>query len=127
MADFSFVSIIKIIWDAIKALLGFSQKKKLIKKVKTIVVSSERKITGVNSVHGVDVEVIRFRIYENMLEALEEFANGMPDTLMVEEILELRRFIRESRNIPIPTGMFPEGMNFYNARFRELRRMKWMR
>ena len=25
MADFSFVSIIKIIWDAIKALLGFSE------------------------------------------------------------------------------------------------------
>ena len=127
MADFSLLPIIKITWDAIKALLGFSQKKKLIKKAKTIVVSSERKITGAKPVHGVDVEVIRFHIYENMLEELEEFANGIPDTLMVEEILELRRFIRESRKIPIPSGAYPKGMNFYNARFRELRIMKWMR
>ena len=127
MADFSFVSIIKIIWDAIKALLGFSQKKKLIKKAKAIVGSAERKITGAKPVHGVDVEVIRFGIYENMLEELEEFANEMPNTLMVEEVLELRRFIRESRKILIPRGTYPEGMDFYNARFRELRIMKWMR
>ena len=127
MADFSFVSIIKIIWDAIKALLGFSQKKKLIKKAKATVVSSERKITGAKPIHGVDVKVIRFHTYENMLEELEEFANGIPGTLMVEEILELRRFIRESRKIPIPSGAYPKGMNFYSARFRDLRRMKWMR
>ena len=73
------------------------------------------------------MEVIRFHTYENMLEELEEFANGIPGTLMVEEILELRRFIRESRKIPIPSGAYPKGMNFYSARFRDLRRMKWMR
>lgn len=127
MADFPFVSIIKVIWDAIKTLLGFSQKKKLIKRAKAIVVSAERKITGAIPVHGVKVEVIRFDIYENMLEELEEFADGIPDTLMVEEILELRTFIRESRKIPIPSGAYPKGMNFYNARFRDLRRMKWIR
>ena len=127
MADFSFLSIIKIIGDAIKALLCFSQKKKLIKKIKVIVVSAERKITGAKPIPGVDVEAIRFGIYENMLEELEEFANEMPDNLMVEEVLELRRFIRESRKIPIPRGFFPKGMNFYSARFRELRIMKWMK
>ena len=127
MADFPFVSIFKIVWDRIKA---FWHKKKLIRSAKAIVVRAERQIRGAISVHGVDVEVIRFRIYENMLEELEEFANGMPNTLMVEEVLELRRFIRESRNIIalVRSGRTcSKGMNFYDARFRELRIMKLMR
>ena len=124
MADFPIPSIFKIIWGWIK---DHSQKKKLTKKAKAIAGSAERKITGAKPIPHppVNVEVIRCAIYKNMLEELEEFANEVPNTLMIDEVLELRRFIRESRNI-LSLGT-PSGMNFYDTRFRKLRSMKWMR
>ncbi|MDE2807175.1 MAG: hypothetical protein OXN90_02040 [Gemmatimonadota bacterium] len=126
MVDFPIFSIFKPIGGWIK---NYLQKKKLIKKAKGIVRRDERRIRGAKPIPHppVSVEVLRLRIYENMLEELEELANGIPDNLMIEEVLELRRFIRESRKIPIPEGTFPKGMNFYDARFRELRSMKWTR
>ena len=124
MVDFPITSVLKIVWGWMK---DYRQKKKLIKKVRAITVGTERKITGATPIPHppVNVEEIRCAIYKNMLKELEEFANEVPNTLMVGEVLELRKFIRDSQNI-LSLGT-PSGMNFYDARFRKLRNMKWMR
>lgn len=74
------------------------------KKARDIVRRGDRRITDAKPIshpRPVSVEVLRFAIYKNMLEELEEFANEVPNTLMADEVLELRKFIRESRNILI--------------------------